>query len=217
MAEAQFAVARTMVADKRWVGCRIVAATIALVVALAVHGVAISIYINAVVSSSTSTREYDLDALPSTYNALSHPVRRVVIQTDHDEISMNIIATKLFDDSYMELYSEDSVVVHVDVVNGVYLSFPESDANSETPFVQSLRGLEQAAGTYDSAAFDAVSASSFGVASNAEHGRKLALRIGRFYICIFCRGSWRCKGSVRNGRVRGSCRRLIAIGFDAER
>ena len=222
MPTAQFAVANTMVADRRWVGCRIVLATVVLVVALAVHAIVTTSittsHIDSVMSSKSSTREYDLVTLPSVYDALKHPVRRIVLLSDEMQFSMPIIATQLFNKSYMELYSEDSVVVHVHVEDGVYLSFPRSDAQPYTPYLQSLRGLEQPEGSHDPVAIVTTSASVLGVANTAENGRKLApLRIGRFYICIFCKGSWACEGTVRKSKVKGGCRRLIAIGFDAER
>jgi len=208
---------REYVVDKRWVGWRIVAATCVLIVAmittLAVQYVAVSSYIKESVSSARV--EYDLATLPSTFDALNHPVRRIEIETSELEYSINIVATKRFNTSYMELYSENSVVIHVDVDNGITLSLPISDIYSETPYVRSLLDLEQAAGTFDGTRTSYTPET--GVTGSVENRRNLALRIGRFYLCIFCKGSWRCSGTVRRRRWKVGCRRLIAIGFDAER
>jgi len=194
-----------------------VAATCVLIVAmittLAVQYVAVSSYIKESVSSARV--EYDLATLPSTFDALNHPVRRIEIETSELEYSINIVATKRFNTSYMELYSENSVVIHVDVDNGITLSLPISDIYSETPYVRSLLDLEQAAGTFDGTRTSYTPET--GVTGSVENRRNLALRIGRFYLCIFCKGSWRCSGTVRRRRWKVGCRRLIAIGFDAER
>ena len=203
--------------EKRWVGGRIVAATCVLLVtmltALAVQYVAVSSYIKETVSATRV--EYDLATLPKTFDALNHPVRRISIETSEIDYSMNIVATKRFNTSYMELYSENSVVIHVDVDVGISLSLPMSDVYSETPYVRSLLDLAEPG---DNVA-EAISTYTpeTGVAVDVQNRRNLALRIGRFYLCIFCKGSWRCSGTIRRRRWRGGCRRLIAIGFDAER
>lgn len=208
---------RDYVVDKPWVGWRIVAATcvliVAIITALTVHYVAVSSLIKETVLLARV--EYDLATLPTTFDALNHPVRRIAIETSEIEYSINIVATKQFNTSYMEFYSENSVVIHVDVENGITLSLPMADVHSDTPYVRSLLDLEQVDGTFDRAM--ASYAPETSVSVGVENRRNLALRIGRFYLCIFCKGSWRCSGTVRRRRWQGGCRRLIAIGFDAER
>ena len=202
--------------DRRWVTRSILYTGVALAVVIVAQAVVVSAYIHGKIASTATNREYDLETLPTTYDAVNHPIRRIVFESAETDYSLNVIATKLFNTSYMELYSEDSVVIHVDTHHGIYLSLPsvgldnEIDSEDQSPYVQALIELQQSPDTYDATA-------THSLIDSAENRRKLRLRIGRFYICIFCKGSWRCSGNVRRRRWRVGCRRLIAIGFDAER
>lgn len=157
-------------------------------------------------SPPASPAIFDLITLPRTYDAELHPIRRVVLEHNDMQQSINIIGTKLYNNSYMELYSEYSIVIHVHVDESVQASFPDDTADDVSPFVSSLMEFSDETGE------------NVNYTTSLSHSRReLRLRIGRFYICIFCRGSWGCRGNLRKGKLKVGCTRLIAVGFDAEK
>ena len=194
--------------SKYWIGMSVAIASGLIIALLVTTQVVVALFVPHAVPSNR--HEYDLETLPSTYDAAIHPVRRVVFQTNYSEYSLNIIAVKLFNTSYMELYAQHSVALHVHTDNGITMSVPfsEVDTDSRSPYIQALLDLqEKYPDTYDATALYAN--------GDSQNTRRLALRIGRFYMCIFCKGRLGCKASYRKRRMRGACTRLIAIGFDA--
>lgn len=201
--------------DSDWVQDQVTRATAAivavLILAVSVQAVVVVRLLERPPAPIYIPPVYELQSLPLSYEAETHPIRRVIVENDETQQSLNIIGVKLYNNSYMELYAEESIAIHVHVDEGVTVSFPVNADADASPFLVALMEFADNAETYQT-----YSSSLTGDAPS--NRRNLALRIGRFYMCIFCkRGSWGCKGSVRKGKLRGSCTRLIAIGFDADK
>ena len=204
--------------DSSWVRSEIVRAIMALFAAMTllvtVQGVAVAAFLKQDILSPapiTAAPIYNLLTLPRTYDAELNPIRRIIIEQEKDDLkteqSIEIIGTKLFNNSYMELYSSETVVFHVTADVSVEMSFP-NEYDNVTPQMEALKGFEE---THDG---DTEYKASL---MDDERRQLRPLRIGRFYMCLFCRGGGGCKGNLVKGKLKGSCTRLIAIGFDAEK